>query len=376
MTFEVRTSERRSFKRCLKRWQWGYKERLKANRESNPLWFGQAVHLALAEYYQPGFERGPHPASTFVSVLEDGKVSRFDPESEEDAAEYAAAVKMGVDMLTRYVEEYGAEPEWEIIAPEKTFHVFFRDPRDPENDRWMQYDGTWDGVARYVGESNETFTHGSIWLLEHKTAASIVTSHLPTDDQAGAYWAIAPFVLRKEGLLKEDERIEGILYNFLRKAEDDPRPRNAEGLYTNKPTKQNYLDQLQAAHEAGLCEMPTAKQTVDALAEMAKQAGVSVIGDPSKMQPAPYLERIPVFRSPEQSEMQLQRIVDEAQHLEHYRQDRPLLPIIKNFTKECAWDCEFYRMCVVHEAGGDWEEFRNTMFHVWDPYEAHDTKSA
>lgn len=374
---EIRTSERRTFKRCPQKWFWAYKENLKPLRESNPLWFGQAVHLALAEWYKPGKERGVHPAKTLVEVLESGKVQRFDTGNFDDMAEYAEALTMGEDMLERYVDHYGEEEEWECIQPEMSFQVWFSHPVTGQK-RWLRYVGTIDGVFRYIGETNGEMTHGSIWLFEHKTAAGIQVHHLPLDDQAGSYWAIAGMILRNRGVLKPGEEISGILYNFLRKAKDDPRPKNADGLYCNKPTKDNYLETLtplMESHEelSGL----SAKMKVDELAALAKTIGVEVLGEVSKTQPPPYFERIPVFRTKSQRKKMLRRILDEGLHIESAREDRPLLPIIKNPTKDCSWDCEFFRMCQLEEADADWESYRDVQFKTWDPYEDHhDGKSA
>lgn len=367
---EIRTSERKSFKRCPKRWEWSYKDGNKPLRESNPLWFGQAVHLALAEWYRPGQKRGPHPAKTFVEAIESDRVKRFDPKSEEDQAEYVEHLEMGVDMLNRYVDEFGKDEDWEMIQPEMTFQVWFKHPRTGQK-RWLRYVGTIDGVVRYIGETTEFLTYGDIFLLEHKTAASINVQHLPLDDQAGSYWALAGPVLRKKGVLKPGEEIAGILYNFLRKAKNDPRPMNEDGFYCNKPTKQNYLDTLTAkGHKV------SSGQKIDELAALADEHGIRVMGDPSKMQPPPYFERIPVFRNRAERKTMLQRITDEGLHIEDARKDQPLLPIVKNPTKDCSWDCEFFRMCQLHEAGEDWEGYRDVTFRTWNPYEEHTVKSA
>lgn len=370
MVLEMRTSERKSFKRCGQRWEWGYKQGLKVLRESNPLWFGQAVHLALAEWYKPGTERGVHPAKTFVDVIEQDKVGRFDPTSEEDEREYAASMELGVDMLNRYVDEFGEDENWEVIQPEMTFQVWFPNPRTGEK-KWLRYVGTIDAVVRYIGPTENFIGYGDIFLVEHKTAASINTQHLPLDDQAGSYWAIAPIVLRARGLLKQDEEISGILYNFLRKAKNDDRPQNEEGLFCNKPVKQNYLDQLTAAGVE-----VSAKMKLDELHDISVNHGINILGEVSKMQPPPYFERIPVVRNRSERKRQLQRIVDEALHVEDARQRRPLLPIVKNPTKDCSWDCEFFRMCQLHEANEDWQGYRDVTFQEWNPYEAHMIKSA
>lgn len=373
---EIRTSERKTFKRCAQKWFWGYREGLKPHRESNPLWFGQAIHEALAEWYKPGKKRGVHPAKTFVEVLESGKVQRFDTGNFDDMAEYAEALTMGEDMMERYVQFYGEENDWECIQPEMSFQVWFTHPVTKQK-RWLRYVGTIDGVFRYVGKTDGEMRHGSIWLFEHKTAASIQIGHLPLDDQAGSYWALAGMILRQRGVLKPGEDIDGILYNFLRKAKDDPRPKNSEGLFCNKPVKQDYLDTMTPlmAENPALADL-SAKMKVDELKELADKNQIVVMGEVSKTQPPSYFERIPVFRTKSQQKKMLRRILDEGLHIEAAREDRPLLPIIKNPTKDCSWDCEFFRMCQLEEADADWEAYRDVTFKTWDPYADHHGKSA
>lgn len=369
----MRTSERRKLKRCEFAWEWGYHQRLKPHRDSNPLWFGQAVHLALADWYMPGKQRGPHPAVTFAQSLDDGRVDRVNPEFESEMEEFTEHYEMGVDILNRYVDTFGEDPEWECIQPEMKIRIWIPHPIDKDNKRWLLYVGTIDGVFRYIGESKGDLVEGSIWLFEHKTAASIQVMHLPLDDQAGSYWAFAGVVLKKRGILKEGEEIDGIMYNFLRKAKDDPRQKNADGLYCNKPVKQDYLEQMTAV-AAMYDDFKTisAKMKVEELAEIARKNDFEIFGEPSKVQPAPYFERIPVFRSRAERKTMLNRIQAEGLRKETFESDRPLLPIVKNPTKDCSWDCEFYRMCQLHEAGGDWEEFRDAMFKEWNPYGEHE----
>lgn len=375
--FQVRTSERRSFKRCQYRWLWGYKQGLKPLREANPLWFGQGIHIALAEWYKPGFERGEHPADVFARVAAgDEKVRVPNPDFESDQQEFSEHVAMGIDMLRRYVDTFGKDSDWEMIQPEMSFELNFPHPETGEPN-WLQYNGTFDGVFRYVGESSAEMAYGEIWLLENKTAASIQIAHLPLDDQAGSYWALAEEVLLARGILQPGQEISGIMYNFLRKVPEDTRPKNSEGYYCNLPQKQHYLDALTKwAKGNENRQMPSAKMPVKELEAMAKALHLTVLGDVSRQQPSPYFERIPVYRSRAERETMLQRIRDEARHIESARSDRPLLPIIKNPTKDCHWDCEFFRMCQLHEAGADWQEFRDAMFKVWSPYEDHEIKAA
>lgn len=361
MTLEIRTSERRVWKRCQQKWFWGYKQGLKPLTEAAPLWFGTAVHEALAEWYQPGTTRGPHPAVTFANLLDSGKVKTGDLSDPNKMAEFVEHHEMGVDMLNRYVEYWGNDEDLEFIQTEMPFQVWFD---APHMKKWLRYVGTFDGVFRKLS-TNE------VWLLETKTAASINVNHLPLDDQAGSYWAIATIFLRQRGILKPDETIAGIMYNFLRKAKDDPRPRNAEGLYCNKPVKGDYLAALDTAEVK--C---SATMKVDELAALAREHKIKVLGEPSKTQPPAYFERYPVYRSEGARARMLNRIVDEARQIEGARQDRPLLPIVKNPTKDCSWDCEFFKMCQLHEDNQDWQHYRDNMFKTWNPYEEHERKAS
>ena len=359
-------------KRCEHQWNWGYLDGLHPKQEKHPLWFGQAIHLALAEWYKPGKERGVHPAQTFIDVLDSGKVGTPSPDSEAGADELAESYELGVDMLNRYIETFGNDSDWECIQPEMQLRIWIPDPRNPANKKWLLYLGTIDGVFRYIGPSQGELVNGSIWLFEHKTAASIQVNHLPLDDQAGSYWALASMVLRRRGILKEGEEISGIIYNFLRKATDDKRLQNPDGFYCNKATKQDYLEQMTAV--AAMYEdfqKISAKMTADELTKIARKNNFTVYGEPSKIQPAPYFERIPVFRSRSERRTMLRRIQDEGLRKEALSAEKPLLPILKNPTRDCSWDCDFYRMCQLHEAGEDWQEYRDAVFTEWNPYGEH-----
>jgi hypothetical protein len=106
-----------------------------------------------------------------------------------------------------------------------------------------------------------------------------------------------------------------------------------------------------------------------------------VLGEVSKTQPAPYFERWPAYRSSAERETQYRRIQEDAWHIEQARlayQGEAYYPITKNPTKDCSWDCEFFRMCQLHEQGDmeSVEDFKKTMFVHRDPYADHAGKSA
>ena len=62
----LRQSERAQFKRCNWAWYQSYVLGLQPlSEQKDAAEFGTMFHVALAEYYIPGTERGPHPAETW-----------------------------------------------------------------------------------------------------------------------------------------------------------------------------------------------------------------------------------------------------------------------------------------------------------------------
>jgi hypothetical protein len=319
----ITTSERGLVKRCPQAWWWKYREGFIPKGEvADALWFGIGVHIALAEWYLMGFERGRHPADTFEEWAKDEirqiKAAHAEHDTEWfDEPKYEDFVELGVDMLEQYVNKYQNDDDWDIIAIEHPFRV--KVTSHGRAIAWFM--STFDGVMR----SKED---GRIYLLEHKTAASIDLAYLELDDQAGAYWAVATAILRALGILKADEEIAGIIYNFLRKARHDPREQNEDGLYLN----QN--------------------------------------GEVSKRQsPAPFVRKI-VERKAKERKTQMYRLADEVTWMNAMRDGT--MPVLKFTGKHCARYCEFFTMCTLHERGSAaWMDLAESLYTRINPYDRY-----
>lgn len=366
MDIKIRTSERRCYKRCPQRWHWTYVRGLKAIRVANPLWFGQLIHIALAEWYRPGLKRGPHPADTFEDAIKENRLIRVPKiDNEKDEVEYIQAKNLGLNMLVNYVDFYGTDPQWYVIATERKFEYRIRKLNSSKDKEKFTYTGTVDGIVQHVDT-------GMGRILEHKTAISINSDHLPLDDQAGSYWAVSKRILMDAGTSLQ---MEGIEYNFLRKALKDNRPVNERGLRCNNPNKDDYA---RAFLKAGLERINTKKATINELEQIAAKNNIIVFGAESKNQPSPLFERFHVFRSVEERATQLRRIKIEAWFIEESRAGN--IPLYKNPTHDCSWDCPFFRVCQLDEQGAsdDVEDFIKATFRVGDPYlnEDEEQKSA
>jgi hypothetical protein len=311
----LRTSERAAFKRCMFRWyleyRMGYRPRAV---QADALWFGIGVHEALAQFYLKGQRRGPHPADTFDKWAGDEiAFAKTYLDETFDEPVWVDATELGIAMLEEYIDYYGRDEQWDVISIEQEFKVRILNEGKPV----AYFASRWDGVVRDRED-------GLIYLLEHKTAAQIVLAYLELDDQGGSYWAVASQLLRKAGILKPDEHIAGIIYNFLRKAKPDERPVNEEGLRLNKDN--------------------------------------SV----SKKQPPQAFVRHPIERSPKEQATQIQRIADEVEVMDAVRSKT--IPLTKTPTKDCP-RCPFWVPCQLHERGSDnYQTVLRNNYRQVDPY--------
>jgi hypothetical protein len=365
----MRTSERRDMLRCPQRWWWAWRQGLREKGTPAPaLWFGIGIHIALAAWYSgPGLKRGPLPVETWLAYCgsELAFIKTLDP-SDDTVARYVSAQDLGRVMMEGYVDLYGLDEHKLYVMPEQTFSLDI-----PWTDRQELFDFV-DGqvMVRYAGTFDGVWRHAdSGWLMldEHKTAKAITLDHLPMDTQGGSYWAVASRTLEKQGLTKPGERLRGIQYNFMKKALPDERPRDAEGYATNKPCKADYVRALDGVNE--WTEDRLGKWSVEQLTHATRLNHIPVLGERSKIQPGPLFVREDVLRTRPQRAAMLRRVQDEAVVMQAYRQG--LLPLTKNTTRDCRWDCRFYEMCHLHESGGNWEDFRDLQFKVEDPYADH-----
>jgi hypothetical protein len=318
------TSERSLFKKCPQAWWWRYREGLvKGGETPDALWFGIGVHEALAEWYHPGYKRGPHPARTFENwVGEEIRYIRAAMAERDrewyDEPLYEDARVLGIAMLEGYIDKWGKDPDWEVIYVETPFRVRITRQGKPIGRFWS----TFDGVYRDRRD-------GSVWLMEHKTAAQIDLAYLELDDQGGSYFSVATSILRSRGILGPTENIAGVMYNFLRKSMPDDRETNEEGLSLNKN------------------------------------------GSVSKRQPVPQFVRTPVERAPSEVQSQMNRMADEMALMNAVREG--IVPLIKTPTKMCPRICEFWDLCTLHERGSERaiKAMKKSTFSIDDPYDRY-----
>jgi hypothetical protein len=312
----TRTSARKDWHRCQQRWWWAWVDGMrKPGPPAVALWFGQGWHEVMAHIYKgPGYKRGRKPLKIWRDFCDTelDQFVRIYPNVLVDEVKYVNAKALGESMLGQYLDIYQMDPHWWIIESECTFAFPLGHGRI--------YNGKFDLVRR-----DERLDQ--ILLEEHKTAKAIRTGYLQKDRQTGGYWAVADNTLRAQGKIGPKERLQGIEYNFARKALPDGRPRDAKGLYLNKD------------------------------------------GSISKVQPPPHFLRHTALRTPRERTAMLRHVWDEMDQMDDVISGKR--QATKNPTVDCDWDCIFSDMCELHEAGADWREYADMMFVRQDPFADH-----
>lgn len=330
----LRNSERSDFRRCLQRWSWRWDEHLvPIELSTGPLVFGTYGHLALAEWYKPGDRRGPHPAETWDKITldyMDAVKSEITGYVDDDVEmNWTDARTLGHNMLVNYVEEYGNDDQWTVLWTEHPFEQSIPNPRDlakvaaggmnkSQIRALAKYVGTLDLIVR------DHSVNGRIRYVDHKFMKAIRTGHLTLDSQNGGYLAIGTHQLRNLGLIGPKESVRDLIYNFLRKANLPDKQRNSFGEWLNKD------------------------------------------GSVSKVQPSPFFVRYPVTKTAAERNSQIMHIGDELLAMKAYRTGK--LPLFKNPTPDCTWDCSYFDLCSIHESGGNYEETKRMLFKKEDPY--------
>ena len=320
MTERVRTSERIDFQRCPTKWYYRWRlgltpKEVKLGAPDLGTWW----HEALPNWYGVGLKRHgkleDHFADAAGAALAQAEDAHASPEVIETGQELAA---LGLDMAGAYQRHYGDDPGWSVVGAEIPLWFGFptRDGGAPAVTHYLKPDA--------LIQSTKT---GAYWLVENKTATQIETLHLPLDPQATSYAVMAEVALRKAGHKIE---LQGVLYNFARKVLTDLREQDSKGRYLN------------------------------------------MNGTVSKRQPGKQFVRHPLVLTRRAKALALKRTAEEtyavgfaAQQIRSKRVDLDDIP--KNRGKACP-RCPFFKLCVLHEQGGDTRELQRAAYRKQDPY--------
>lgn len=338
----IRTSDRQSFKRCRRKWDWQYVHRgnRTSNTRSNPLWLGSGLHFALedrhgARRYGTGSDAF---RAYFQAWLHASKVGGISPP--DDAKELCDLAYKMLDYYELWLENreelhtlmVDGKPQTEI-----RFEIELPIPKELLNlygwDKCVST-GTIDRVI--IDE------YRRLWPLDYKSAKRFETGHFDTDPQISSYcWAAQQLYPTYE--------IAGFIYQQHKKqVPETPKFLSSSGMFSVSKTQAttrplyrqsllNLYGTLEKAPKANLDYldhlMLTETDTQDR-----------------------FIRRDFVSRNKSQISS-----VFEQMCLEAIDMLNPNLSIYPNHTRDCSWDCNFQQACVNRDDGGDWQfELENT----------------
>jgi hypothetical protein len=325
------------------------------------------IHESLRVYYRKGSKRGRHPALTFAKLYEAELVTQTKLGFRDEDGTWNDAAAMGEAMLNGYVEHYGADERWLVLATEIPFRVPVLHPRTGRV--WFQYAGVIDLVVK----DRETKFTG---LVDHKSTKNDPTKneYLALDEQAGAYWRYGRQALYDLGLLRQDRELNGILFNFLKKKLPDERPQNEQGEYLNNPEKAALVAFVEATPKLrAKTGVKPEKMKVEELVTLIGAKRAAKLGEPSKNQPGPLFHREPVWRNDAEGERVHERVLEQMREMQQARRGK--LAVYKtpgHIMSGMCQMCGFRDMCELHESGADWESLRDATMKPWEPYAEHE----
>jgi hypothetical protein len=314
----LRTSERGDFINCQWYWQQHWHLGWSPRRAPTWSWFGIAIHRALEVRYPVGTKRGSYldVISAFEEALGD-QVRRMPANSQPDDEEMVEATELGRAMLKGYIDHYGRDKHWQVLHTEQPFQI---DVFDAKDRLLVVYCGTWDLLIYDLVDKVYR-------LVDHKTAKQFGGwEWLTINTQAGSYLWVAPEVLKAKGIFTGKEKIDGIIFNYLKKAMPDSRPVNAAGEAVNKD------------------------------------------GSVSKVQPAPRFHREQTWRAPVERVNQYKHVVRESVQINLVRKGK--VEPTKHVTKDCV-RCPLFDPCQLHEQGDDWRHMMESLYIKRDGYADH-----
>jgi hypothetical protein len=381
----IHASDAATFKRCRRRWEWSSPMRMNLTGSVSqlgvymPLTFGSWIHYALAQYYDPHFQRDPVEA--FVSAFDIGwhggtvhneadlELS-YDPEPRKMLSDLQSGVMwkvrglwellpepldedmfeehkdLGIEMLTFYKEYARKNDNFRVIAAEHTFSVPILDPStgevlraiDPRDgiEKEVHARGTQDAIIQML----DSLLYG---ILEHKSAVDIGEGYfdkLDKDEQCTRYLWAGQREAQDHGLAYT--KLSFVLYNAIRKSYPRPPTELKNGLFSINRTEES--------------------TTIELLEKFIQEKGIGiVIANDEKRQAymnwvrekgdEQFIERRLVTRNQYEIQSCAERVFMEASDMLD-----PTLRIYPNPTGDWAClRCTFRGPCIAKDDGSDWQ---------------------
>ena len=363
--FTIRTSDRRTFRRCLRKWD--FQSSLRGNwqhigtEQNINFWFGSAIHFSMEDYH--GENKFGDPRKAFWAYYQAFPASELPMGAE-------AHYELGMAMLSYYLTWYKRHNdvsgfETALVDPET--HQLYNPHQVKKTDK-MEYaveqsfilplstyvavdvngnirkaffnvqdpsciSFTYSGVECnivpicYHGTMDRIVCdkYGRYWILDYKTAKGADTNKLDTDDQISAYlWAFEKwFGIKPYGF---------IYLQLTKEAVQEPKRLKNGELSVDKKQKTTYsLLKQEIINDYGTVNAAPSKliQFLNHMASIESPEGDR------------FIRWDFVKRTPEQIKSTEEHIMGELHHM--LWEDLYCYP---SPTRDCIWDCPCRDLCL------------------------------
>jgi len=391
--FNIRTSGRRTFRRCLRKW--GFQSSMRSNLERRGsetnihFWFGSAIHFAMEDYfgynrfgdprrayraYYGAFKERPEAADSYYDLglamltyflewypkhnndLEfetlwldkDNQQTIAHSEGARPAIEESFTLDLGLKVIVnartgKLIEKLTIDSERRLIRPKaplpNEFNVLASAGLlEEEPIRYMHDDENSEIIdvvivpICYHGTMDRIVIdkYGRWWILDYKTAKGADTNKLDTDDQISSYcWGAEQWYQHK---------IHGFVYLQLTKDVAKP-PRRLKSGDLSVEKKQKTTYQLFRAEV--LKDYGEVKKAPSKIIEMLNH--LATLDTPEGDR---FIRWDLVTRNDAQKIATYHHIMGEVEQMIN-----PNLYLYPNPTRDCMWDCDFRSTCIEMDSG-------------------------
>lgn len=343
----IRTSDRTSFRRCRRKWNWSSNLRrgLESIEPALPLWIGTGFHYALEDYH--GYQHYSTSAEAFAAFVD---ACRRTPKIKLPD-EWEGGLELATGMLDYYTQWERSRPKYETLwidgVPQVEIDYQIELPFDATKFGYDKVvtEGTFDRVA--VDEWD------GLWIVEYKTAKAFEERHFMTDQQISSYsWS---------GSVVYDRPVMGVLYQQHKKVIPvGPRILRAGKISTASNMITSHRLYKNALEELYITVNKAPAVNIRFLGDLAAQ---------ETDQRDAYIRRDLTSRNEHQIASEGAKILLEC--AEMLNPDTPLYP---SPTRDCHW-CPFIDPCVSLDDGSDWEaeltamsQSRAKEYNTWRPH--------
>jgi hypothetical protein len=307
-------------------------------------WFGTGGHYALEDYH--GYNYYKHPSEAFKAYIQAQKAFAANNPRYKIPLDVDEQATLGESMMDYYLIWLKTRSPYETLwvngVPQVEVKCEMLLPYTNEHYDEVRYQFTIDRIVVIEGE---------LWVLDYKFFARDWSSNLDFDAQMEAYiWAASTIY---------EKPIRGaIMQKHFKKVPEEPKILSSGRLSSDKNQPTTYQMYRQALEEMYI--------SVE-LAPLANRNCMQELMLSEGEERDDFIQRDRTERTIHQQEATGEQVMMELPEMLN-----PDLPLYKNATKDCSYDCNFSDICIMMDSGVDWESalYESTVDRLEEPTES------